>query len=607
MSTSSSKVWKYFDKVENRNETKCKICAVKLKFNSSSTGAMVNHLKLKHGHTLEKSADENEHKEGKASTSTDIRTFFSRPCDVNKSKKITKLISEVLYKDLVPIKLVESTSFKNLIHFLEPNYKMPSRKAITAFIEKDYEESKSKLKAELKSENVRKVSVTTDNWTSINTDSFITITCHYIYTDNTWSLKSAVLATRFVEATHTAENLKGIIEDILEEFEISDKVVACVHDNAANINLAIKNASIFKYNICCSAHTLQLSVNAGLKNAKIQKVIAAGSKLVRHFKQSYKATAALKTKQRQLGLPQHKLIQSVVTRWNSVHDMFSRLLEQRWAVTAVLGDKTVTKLSDAKILELKDEDWKVIEQMCRVLEPLKTATETLSGETYVSASVICAVLFTLVNKYLVIDETDSNLITAFKSAVSEDIKSRYSELFPSEAKSVHSVQISFLLLAGFLDPRHKRLPFIKSASLMSKIQDQIRIEVEALKETDGTIDIDMRAEHVTKKTKTSFFGNDYDYGTTSNPAINRDVVDEVTLYISMPIEHIDEQNPLIWWQKAQDVLPNLSKLALTFLCVPSSSVAAERMFSSAGRLLNKLRSSLSGKHVDQILFLNKNN
>ena len=66
-----------------------------------------------------------------------------------------------------------------------------------------------------------------------------------------------------------------------------------------------------------------------------------------------------------------KLIQCVKTRWNSVYDMFNQLNKLRWPIVAVLSDKTVTKPSDAKTLEMKDEHWTMISQLVPVLEPLK--------------------------------------------------------------------------------------------------------------------------------------------------------------------------------------------------------------------------------------------
>jgi len=53
---------------------------------------------------------------------------------------------------------------------------------------------------------------------------------------------------------------------------------------------------------------------------------------VAHVHKSNVATADLKEKQQQLGLFEHKLIQSNATRWNSTHDMADRVVEQRPAI-----------------------------------------------------------------------------------------------------------------------------------------------------------------------------------------------------------------------------------------------------------------------------------
>ncbi len=122
------------------------------------------------------------------------------------------------------------------------------------------------------------------------------------------------------------------------------------------------------------------AVNDGLKANAMSKLIGACMRLV--------ATVVLKRKQAQFELKDHKLIQSCKTRWNSIYDMFERLLEQRWAVTAVVSDRTVTKLADAQTLELTDEKWQTLESMLPVQASLKRATTVTSGETYVSESMV---------------------------------------------------------------------------------------------------------------------------------------------------------------------------------------------------------------------------
>lgn len=80
--------------------------------------------------------------------------------------------------------------------------------------------------------------------------------------------------------------------------------------------------------------------------------MAAGRCLTTHLHKSEPALRALRIRQQGMRLHQHQLIQDVKTRWNSTYYMIERLVEQRWPITAVLSDSTVTKSSD-KFLNLK--------------------------------------------------------------------------------------------------------------------------------------------------------------------------------------------------------------------------------------------------------------
>lgn len=65
-------------------------------------------------------------------------------------------------------------------------------------------------------------------------------------------------------------------------------------------------------------------------------------------------------------------------------------------------------------------------------------------------------------------------------------------------------------------------------------------------------------------------------------------------------------NVLDWWKSHQAEFPLLANLAKTYLCIPGTSVPSERVFSSAGDIVNSQRSVLSPEHVDQLVFLKKN-
>ncbi|XP_029929142.1 zinc finger BED domain-containing protein 4-like [Myripristis murdjan] len=120
-------------------------------------------------------------------------------------------------------------------------------------------------------------------------------------------------------------------------------------------------------------------------------------------------------------LPKHHLIQSCKTRWNSVCDMFERLLKQRWAVTAVLSDRTITKLQDVRTLEIKDKYWAVMEELKPALETLKCATTIMSSEKRVSISHI---YLSIINKHMAIAEDDSARVAEFKAKVGQALSDR---------------------------------------------------------------------------------------------------------------------------------------------------------------------------------------
>ena len=81
--------------------------------------------------------------------------------------------------------------------------------------------------------------------------------------------------------------------------------------------------------------------------------------------------------------------------------------------------------------------------------------------------------------------------------------------------------------------------------------------------------------------------------------------DEVRRYRSRRPAGLQE-NPLAWWKENKKEYPLLARLARRYLCVPGTSVASERVFSTAGDIITAKRSCLTPGHVNELLFLQKN-
>jgi len=77
---------------------------------------------------------------------------------------------------------------------------------------------------------------------------------------------------------------------------------------------------------------------------------------------------------------------------------------------------------------------------------------------------------------------------------------------------------------------------------------------------------------------------------------------ELSDYINMKVSKgVDMMD---FWRDNRTVLPKMFSLARRILCIPAA--ASERVFSAAGRLLEKRRTNLAPDSVNSLLFLNSN-
>ena len=71
------------------------------------------------------------------------------------------------------------------------------------------------------------VSFTTDGWTSGATQSYITVTAHYI--NDQWEMKSATLQTRPLFESHTVTNLADVLKKSVVEWHVAKSTGATLH------------------------------------------------------------------------------------------------------------------------------------------------------------------------------------------------------------------------------------------------------------------------------------------------------------------------------------------------------------------------------------------
>lgn len=246
--------------------------------------------------------------------------------------------------------------------------------------------SKVKSKVQNVLNEASHVAVTTDIWTSLNTDSFITLTAHFL-DKNQVKLKTVVLCTKKLTGNHTANLLSEVITDELIEWNILCKVIAIVTDGGANIKLAVKLMNI--PHVPCAAHKFNLIVQQALQISgddtigteqdanTLKNILKKCRNIVGFFKRSEVGNRMLVEKQKQLGITQVlKVKQDVCTRWNSTLFMLERLVKLKEPLTI-----SIMSIKEAPI-NLNSDEWIIIEDVIPLLKPFENLTVELSAEQY---------------------------------------------------------------------------------------------------------------------------------------------------------------------------------------------------------------------------------
>ena len=81
-----------------------------------------------------------------SSSQSTITSVLARSCDPQRADKIRTGICKLIKTDILPMSIVDGKGFANQIYWMEPAYRIPSRRTVTRLIETQYEERKELFK-----------------------------------------------------------------------------------------------------------------------------------------------------------------------------------------------------------------------------------------------------------------------------------------------------------------------------------------------------------------------------------------------------------------------------------------------------------------------------
>ncbi|CAK1604356.1 unnamed protein product [Parnassius mnemosyne] len=250
-----------------------------------------------------------------------------------------------------------------------------------------------------------------------------------------------------------------------------------------------------------------------------------------------------------------------------------------------------------------NDEWKLLSDLIKILQPFHQATETISGEKYMTGSLVIVMTRCLI-------AASDKLTTEPILETSKDVLYRLRTGLVTRFGLVERSKT--FRTCTFLDPRYKLSVFSdqnEAKNTKNHIQD-ILVAMIAQESSQEEQLSSITASNI----KTDGFRailheimgqKQHKVGTPLSRAIK-----EIDTYLNddlQPIFHGDKWScPLEWWRGHKFTYPHLAKLFQKYGNIMASSVPCERIFSKTGFLLNDRRTRLTSQKVRQLTFLNVN-
>jgi hypothetical protein len=120
----------------------------------------------------------------------------------------------LIAREYHPFSLVEDAEFRRFVPMLCPGYQIPSRKTLTNnLIPILHQTTVRKVKATL--DVATADCLTADGWTSVNNNSFLAITAHFL--DEETNMCSKLVGCVEFNEKHTAANLADMLHEVQQD------------------------------------------------------------------------------------------------------------------------------------------------------------------------------------------------------------------------------------------------------------------------------------------------------------------------------------------------------------------------------------------------------
>lgn len=329
---------------------------------------------------------------------------------------------------------------------------------------------------------------------------------------------------------------------------------------------------------------------------------------VAHFNYSTVAIEQLHAEQLRLNLKKSNPKSHCKTRFGSALAMMEWLVTNRAALVSVYPRCRLTP-----------DDWEVLPHVVSCLRPWQTFADHIGGEGYPSLSDVLIGVSSLLSTPRP-EPIDGVPVPALADAF-------YDALFTAGKERMDAFSVP-IICAAMLDPRQSKLAYLKPPE-RKIVFDALRAELNKLPPLPPAAAAAAAAPAAPapvllaappppaaapappaaaaaaaatpRKKKQSYADLTALLRRPAAPA----AASEFDVYVSGPPVD-DRKDPMQLWRERAGNYPNLSRLALRYLCIPASSIPCERVFSVAGNTITKRRCSLAPARAEKLVYLHEN-
>ena len=220
-----------------------KVCGASCYAKGNTTTTMIRHLESHHKDEHMKVRNKmnpptptpKRKAEGKASNQNKVAkkdpSFFFGESDAALDKRVTDAVVAFLADTGTAIRVVGTSSFKNLMKVANRRIKLKSPKTYSRMVKVKAEEIHGEIRDIIKTikeaGDIKSVAFTTDIWTSRSQDSFMSLTIHFIYQN--WHLHSWTPSVKPFPESHTGINISMNLEAMVVDLYLNSGDIEIVH------------------------------------------------------------------------------------------------------------------------------------------------------------------------------------------------------------------------------------------------------------------------------------------------------------------------------------------------------------------------------------------